>query len=74
MQSILSKLKIKNNHENKHKVYQEILFCLRFNSKGAYLDVTDKNLEIIEDFDYRLYEGITRNILKAIEKIKSRKK
>ncbi len=50
---------------------EQIFFCLKFDNRGAYLEVVDKKGEIV-DFDYRQYSGLLRSIAKNIQIVRDR--
>ena len=44
-------------------------YVLRFDEIGAYIDVCDNKQKTIKDIDYRVYNGLDREILQLIEKL-----
>jgi len=42
-------------------------YVVKFDNVGAYLEVCDSKLKLIKDIDYRVYNGIDREILQLLE-------
>ena len=44
-------------------------YVIQFDEIGAYLEVCDGKLELIKDIDFRVYNGLDREILQYVEKV-----
>lgn len=73
--SVFEKLKRGNLHEvgysTYHKQLKEIFFLLKFDEKGGYVEIVDKDGNEA-DFDYRRYTGVLRGIARSIQLVKDR--
>ncbi|MBC7476360.1 MAG: DEAD/DEAH box helicase [Candidatus Sericytochromatia bacterium] len=68
MEDIFSKLKIKKKISKKEKNISSVFFQLKFDTKGAYINVVNEKLESINNLNYRQYSGKIREIIKYIER------
>lgn len=66
--------KLKTPHSTRlttRKIHSEILFQLSFDGVGAFVRIIDqKTLKEVE-VDYRCFSGISRDLLKSIERVKN---
>jgi len=49
------------------KEKSSIKYVVKFDDIGAYIEVCDSKLKLIKDIDYRVYNGIDREILQLLE-------
>ncbi len=49
------------------KEQSSLKYAIRFSGVGAYLEVCDNKLHVIKDIDFRVYNGLDREILQYIE-------
>ena len=49
------------------KEKNSLKYLIRFDAIGAYIEVCDNKLKLIKDIDYRVYNGLDREILQYLE-------
>ena len=49
------------------KEKNSLKYLIRFDDNGAYIEVCDNKLKLIKDIDYRVYNGLDREILQYLE-------
>jgi hypothetical protein len=66
--SLFEQLKKKSTFHRKERSADQVFFQLLFDEYGAYLEVVDARLKLIE-VDYRQYSGSVREVLRSLESI-----